>query len=125
MLNLFSKNKSTRGDDVRVGRCDDDGNLLISEISIRALSGGQSDKVSLSTVSAQTTKQTIIDAEKVAVFCEFNVFFREGSDPTALSDGTDQIIPGGVWTRITKTPGYKLAFILATGIGAVYITPGA
>jgi hypothetical protein len=125
MLNLFSKNKSTRGDDVRAGRCDDEGNILISEISIRALSGGQSDAVTVSATSAQTTKQSIIDAEKVAVFCESNVFFREGSDPTALSDGSDQIIPGGVWTRVSKTTGYKMAFILATGTGTVYITPGA
>jgi hypothetical protein len=99
--------------------------IAISEYSVKALSGGQSDAIALSTTSAQTTKQAIIDAEKVAVFCEEKVFFREGTNPTALSDGTDQIIPGGVWTRISKTAGYKLAFITSSGSGTVYITPGA
>jgi hypothetical protein len=49
-----------------------------------------------------------------------------GLNPTAVSDGTDQILLANQQYRIIPIiPGYKIAFILAIGTGNVYITPEA
>lgn len=51
---------------------------------------------------------------------------RQGSNPTAVSDGTDQILPANNWVRLENlTIGNKLAFKTASGSGTVYLTNGA
>jgi hypothetical protein len=48
---------------------------------------------------------------------------RQGSNPTALSNGTDQFIPANTLLRIVDIEsGNKLAFI-AGSAGTVYISP--
>jgi hypothetical protein len=96
---------------------------LVSESSIFANTGGTSQAVSISSVSAQSS--AITDGFAV-VTPTTDCFFRAGANPTALSNGTDQILLGGNTYRITNiTSGHKLAFITTSATGTVYITPGA
>ena len=116
-----STKKSESGTDRRI-RCDDDGNAFVTENSIQILSGGQTNAVAISTTSAQSAA---ITEEKVLVYSTVFCFARQGTNPTALSNGTDQPIPAETLIRVPVTSGNKLAFITATGSGTVYITPGA
>ncbi|MEF3075160.1 hypothetical protein V2P20_08995 [Methylobacter sp. Wu1] len=116
-----STKKSESGTDRRI-RCDDDGNTFITENSINILTGGQTNAVSISTTSAQSSA---INVEKVVIYSTVFCFVRQGANPTALSNGTDQPVPAETYLRVTLTPGNKLAFITASGTGTVYITPGA
>lgn len=93
------------------------------EFSMAARSGGQSQSVSMSTTSAQSTA---INAEWAVVTPDSACFFRKGANPTALSNGADQYLAAGSAYRINGLQeGDKLAFIVASGTGTVYITPGA
>lgn len=93
------------------------------ESSVLALTGGQSQLIALSTASAPSN---VINGASAVVYSDVLCFFRQGGAPIAVSNGTDQVIPAGVWTRITGIiPGNKLAFIVATGTGNLYLTPGA
>jgi len=93
------------------------------EFSLSARSGGQSQSVSMSTTSAQST---VINAEWAVVTPDVACFFRRGASPTALSNGTDQYLAAGSAYRVNGIrEGDKLAFIVASGTGTVYITPGA
>lgn len=90
--------------------------------SIPALSGGQSQSVSISSTSAQSAA---ITAGFATVYSTVDCFFRQGSNPTALSNGTDDFIPAGNKLRISGiTSGNKLAFITSGSSGTVYVTPG-
>jgi hypothetical protein len=94
------------------------------EYSMAALTGGQSQKIAVSAVSAQTTE--IGSSSYVVVTPDVNMFFRRGPNPTAVSDGTDQILLASLPMRLYGLrAGDKLAFITASGSGTVYITPGA
>jgi hypothetical protein len=94
----------------------------IVESSIIALSGGQSESVSISSTSAQSSA---ITAGWALVTPTVDCFFRAGANPTALSNGTDQILLGGNTYRVTGiTSGHKLAFKTTAATGTVYITPG-
>lgn len=101
------------------------------EYSADILSGGQSQKVALSTTSAQSTAITAPSGHPagtpvpVLVLCDVPAFVRRGSNPAALNDGTDQILAAGTHYRVSVMSGEKLAFILASGTGNAYITPGA
>ena len=97
------------------------GGSLTSSVSINALTGGQSEKVTISSTSAQTA---VINSTIATVTPSVDCFFRKGANPTALADGTDQILLGGNTYRIGGlVSGEKLAFI-AVGSGSVYVTPG-
>lgn len=99
------------------------GASLVTEQSIVALTGGQSAAVVISTTSAQSAA---ITAGSAVVAPTVDCFFRQGTNPTALSNGTDQILLAGNAYRINGiTSGDKLAFITASGSGTVYISPGA
>lgn len=92
-------------------------------ITNQILAGGQSQKVVTGIVSVQSTA---LNCSQVTIVSDTNVFVRMGLNPTAVSDGTDQILLANQQYRIIPIiPGYKLAFILATGTGNVYITPEA
>lgn len=93
-------------------------------LSLIATTGGTSSKVAVSTASAQSA---LISAQYVVVIADVNVFFRRGANPTAVSDGTDQLLIANTPYRLVghKVGGEKYAFITATGTGNVYITPDA
>lgn len=85
--------------------------------------GGDSIKVATSIASAQTP---ILTATSYIVTSDTTCFARTGLNPTALSDGTDQILLANVTYRIVPIlPGNKIAFILSAGTGNVYLTPDA
>ena len=119
---MFASIKKYASNIERKIRCDDDGHLFTTESSINILTGGQTNAVAISTTSAQSAA---ITEEKVLVYSTVFCFARQGTNPTALSNGTDQPIPAETLIRVPVTSGNKLAFITATGSGTVYITPGA
>lgn len=94
------------------------------ELSIVVDSGGASQKVAISTTSAQSTAISTTD-NTVLVTPDTTCFVRQGSNPTAVSDGTDIILLANNQYRLSIGKGNKLAFITASGSGFVYITPGA
>lgn len=97
--------------------------LPSSESSLRALSGGQCQTVSISGTSAQSAA---ITAGSAVVTPTVDCYFRSSANPTALSDGTDQLLLGGVQYRIVGiTSGDKLAFKTTGATGTVHIAPGA
>ena len=90
--------------------------------SIIALTGGQSASVAISTASAQSFA---ITSGSAVVTPTVDCFFRQGSNPTALSNGTDQVLFANNSYRIANiTSGNKLAFITGAGTGTVYLSPG-
>ena len=92
-------------------------------ISCQVLPGGESTKISVSSVSAQSA---VLTAESYLVTPDTTCFVRQGSNPTALSNGTDQILLANNTYRITPiVSGYKLAFITTAASGLVYLTPNA
>jgi hypothetical protein len=105
--------------------------MNIINIAAEALSGGQSQKVALSTTSAQTAAVSTPTGLPVGVpiKCLLTLdaagFIRKGADPTAVSDGTDQYVPANTPFRVELMAGEKVAAILGTGTGNMYFTPGA
>lgn len=92
------------------------------ELSLIAATGGTSAAVAIGTSSAQSA---VINAGEVTVHCTVACFFRQGANPTAVSDGTDQYLAADRTYRIGMSPGNKLAFKTASGSGTVYLTPKA
>ena len=93
----------------------------VNVISVAAKNGGVSQAIALSVTSAQSAA---IPFDSAVVTPTVDCFFRQGGNPTALADGTDQILMGGNMYRIGGiSPGNKLAFIVSSGTGTVYITP--
>lgn len=95
-------------------------------ISRQILSGGQSVKVAISTVSAQSPVFTGNSGipDNYTVTADVNCFVRMGVNPTAVSDGTDQLLYAGNPYRVTPCPaGSRFAFITSAGAGNVYMTP--
>lgn len=90
------------------------------EISLSVDEGGLSQAVAISTSSAQSAA---ISGKQAIVTCTTAAFVRRGSNPTALSNGTDMYLPAGTTFRLAINPGDKLAFITPTGAGTAYITP--
>ena len=90
-------------------------------LSMTANAGGTSSKIAISTVSAQSA---VFTGSAVVVTPTIDCFYRMGSNPTAVSDGTDQILLANNTYRISISPGLKLAFITLSS-GSVYITPEA
>jgi hypothetical protein len=95
----------------------------VMEHSLIALSGGQSEAIAISAVSAQSSTITTGFA---VVTPTVDCFFRAAADPTAVADGTDQYLLANNTYRISGiTSGHKLAFIVLSASGTVYISPGA
>lgn len=96
--------------------------LPVSEESITLYAGGISQQVALTTASAQST--AITGSKTLYVVSTAACFVRQGANPTALADGTDQYIPANTPMRLTGfVSGNKIAAILPTGTGTLYITP--
>lgn len=105
--------------------------MNVTQVSMAVLSGGQSSKVALTTASAQgpvVTQPATLPAG-CAVPCTLVLdaagFVRKGTNPTALSDGTDQYLVANFPYRIELMAGERLAIILASGTGNAYFTPNA
>jgi hypothetical protein len=92
----------------------------MSELNLVARSGGASETVAISSTSAQSSA---IASGAVDVYATVECFFRQGPDPTALSDGTDQFLPATKLTRIVLEKGNKLAFKTTAASGSAYLTP--
>lgn len=92
------------------------------DLSIIVDEGGRSQAIAISGTSAQSTA---INAEYVIVTLTAAAFVRQGSNPTATSDGTDIYLLADVTYRLNITRGNKLAFKTAGAAGTAYITPGA
>lgn len=103
--------------------------MQTTAISIEALSGGQSSKVALTTTSAQgpVVAQPAGVPAGTAIRCSLVLdaagFFRKGANPTAVADGTDQLIPANTMVFVQLMPGERLAFVLASGTGNAYFSP--
>lgn len=100
------------------------------EISMEALTGGQSVLITLSAASAQGPAVTLPTNHPVGVpikcimTTDTNCFFRKGANPVAVADGTDQKLLAGNTYRIELLPGERIAAI-AAGAGTLSFTQGA
>lgn len=84
--------------------------------------GGTSQAISVSATSAQSA--AVVSPGSVVVTPTVDVFVRRGTNPTALANGTDQILLAGFSYRVGNlAEGERLAFIAASA-GTVYVTPG-
>jgi hypothetical protein len=94
--------------------------MPVSQESAHLYSGGQSQVVAISGTSAQSSA---ITGSKTVYLCSTgDCFIRQGSNPTALSNGTDQFLPGYTPMRFAGfVSGNKIAVIGTTG--SLYITP--
>lgn len=87
------------------------------------LTGGLAQKIAVSSTSAQSAALT---TPTVVLHTDVDVYVRQGSNPTAVSDGTDIFVPSGAYVRLVGIqPGNKLAFKTASASGSVHLTPGA
>lgn len=104
--------------------------MNVVQISAEALSGGQSAKIATTTASAQGpvislgTNQPKGTPVKCLITCDALTFGRKGTNPTALSDGTDQVFVANVPYLVELMEGERMAFIVPTSTGNVYFTPG-
>jgi hypothetical protein len=100
--------------------------MVVFEHSLNILSGDQSSSLAISTTSAQSAAFAFDAALAgyVLITVDANCFVRQGTDPTALSNGTDQILLANQTYRCWVNSGNKLAFITASGTGTAYMTPG-
>lgn len=107
-------------------------------LSLNADTGGLSQKISVTTASSPSTALCTTPAHFAELGCtaivtpDAAVFMRRGnpaaqgsspSAPTAVNDGTDLYLVGGVSYRVQVPPNTILAFICASGTANVYITP--
>jgi hypothetical protein len=110
--------------------------MQTNEISFVPNVGGLSQKIALTTASAQTTvfgtaenKSTNVaptpyGGTYVNLLCDTAAFIRVGVNPVAVNTGVDQYVPAGQLFRVGPIPpGNKLAIIALTGTGNAYITP--
>lgn len=80
--------------------------------------GGSCKVVSVSGTSAQSAA---LDGVLVHITPTVDCFMREGAAPTAVSDGTDEIMIAYVTQAKRITRGNKLAFKTTGAAGSVYI----
>jgi len=94
-------------------------------ISAAVDTGGLSQVVSISSTSAQSSALSTTGGVAVLVTPTVDCFVRQGSNPTAVNNGTDMLLLGGNTYRLSGiVNGNKLAFITSGAVGSVYITPG-
>lgn len=105
--------------------------MHVTEITLDIKAGGDSQKIATSTSSAQSNAVTLPAQHPAGqpvpctIVADAQCFVRKGANPTAVSDGTDQILLANTLYRVQLMPGEKLAFILASSTGNVYFTQNA
>lgn len=92
------------------------------DLSIIVDTGARSQALAISSTSAQSA---VINADYCLVTLTTSAFVRQGSNPTATSDGTDIFLLADVTYRLNIPRGVKLAFKTSSASGTAYITPGA
>lgn len=101
--------------------------MFSQELSVVVDTGGRSQSVAISGTSAQSAAITpaIASSPRTYVLATptVDVFVRQGTNPTATSDGTDIFLLGGASYRLDLTAGNKLAFKTTGATGLVYLTP--
>lgn len=99
-----------------------------TNITLEALSGGQSSKTALTTTSAQlpvVSQPATLPAGapiRCALVLDAAGFVRRGTNPTAVVD-SDQYIPANTIVTFQVMAGERLAVVLPTGTGNAYFTP--
>ncbi len=94
------------------------------EVSMAVSEGGTSQRIAISTTSAQSGVLSANGGVDAVVYADTDCFVRQGASPTALADGTDQLLLAGNQYRLSGiVSGNRLAFITASGAGFVYLTP--
>lgn len=97
--------------------------MQVNEITLVPNIGARSEVVAMTVASAQSSIFSTTAETYVNVTPDATCFFRMGVNPTALSNGTDQILLGSNMYRIGPVPaGYRFALIVASGAGNAYIT---
>ncbi len=97
--------------------------LQVSEESL-VVSGGGSSQV-LTVTSASAVQSSVVTENYIYLYSTENIFIRQGLNPTALSNGTDMFIPGGVPLRLGGfMDNNKLSLIAEGTTSTVYITQG-
>lgn len=95
--------------------------MFTQDLSIVVDEGGRSQALAISSTSAQSA---VINADYVLVTLTAAGFVRQGSNPTATSDGTDIYLLADVTYRLNVKKGNKLALRTSGLTGTAYITPG-
>lgn len=101
------------------------------EISLDLNTGGTSQKIAISATSAQSNAAAAGSSEnkggpiKYVITPDTDCFVRKGANPTAVSDGTDQLLKANTRYRVELMDGEKMAFVTSAAAGFVYITPRA
>ena len=98
------------------------------EISLSLGEPGLSQAVAIGITSAQSAAIFPVNALSptfVVVTPTVDCFVRQGTAPTAVSDGTDLFLLGQGTYRLSLPPGNKLAFKTTGATGTVYLTPRA
>lgn len=97
---------------------------ILVQHTLTVTSGGTSQKLTL--VANTASPSAVINATHCVFYSTVDCFIRQGASgaTTAVADGTDQFIPGGVQVRLDMTSGNVLSVISASS-GTVYITPNA
>ena len=99
-----------------------------TNITIEALSGGQSSKTATSTTSAQlpvVSQPSTLPAGspiRCSLVLDAAGFIRRGTNPTAVVDA-DQYIPANTLVFVQVMAGERLAVVLPAGTGNAYFTP--
>lgn len=105
--------------------------MNITEVTVEITAGGTSQKLAISGASAQSAAAAAGTTEnkgapiKYLITPDVTCFVRKAANPTALADGTDQILLANNTYRVELMDGEKLAFITSGAAGFVYITPRA
>ncbi len=98
--------------------------MAFYEISLVPLEGGTASVVTLG--AGVSNQSGVFDLNRdvyVIVTPTVDVFLRQGTNPTALSTGVDQILLANNMYRVGPIArGNRLAFISASA-GSVYLTP--
>lgn len=94
---------------------------LVTQETGQIYAGGQSQKV---TVTGTSAKSTELNCKTVVLCSDTDCFIRQGMEPVALSDGTDQFLPAYTIVRFYNYhPANKIGVISNGTNGSLFITP--
>lgn len=100
--------------------------MYTQELSLQVNTGGASEALSISGTSAQslpiTAALAVTGDAYVVAYSTVDCFIRQGSNPTALNDGTDQFLPANLLVRLNVPNGMRIAAITSAVAGTLYLT---